>query len=518
IHRGSTRRGNDESDSGQITVDVGSDTVIGYGVDIASFNLNNSLKSDNKDVSLVDSGNGLYQGVADNKVIFEYQLNANGSYSFEIIRPLDHSVQGKDSLNIAIPVYAIDQDGDKSANYSIDVVVLDDTPTVKDKNITVTEGRNSGKVDVLNSSGEGADDANVTAVIIDGVEYAVSGNNFNNNAFKVYDDSTPQQELGTVFFKGNGQVKFNANPDLIHNEAEITETITVKVTDGDGDIDTGIVTIKISDQGTSLTTRDSSGFEDNESDTDQIATTYFGIPISMDIDLGDADRGESIGTVTITPDDQMPGSFLLNGVVITPNGDGSVTIDPLAFSDTGDNVYSLNGVTFMPDEDFSTINGDLLFNVSAQVETSDGDHHSPMSGSFTVHVEGVADKPVWDDANSTYHYSADITEDKENVALNLTALLQDDDGNNTTSENLYYYLTIKEGNGTLVGNNMVETSVGSGVFKVAAADIDSIEVDPADNFSGDIKLDVYAQSQEKDNLDTAESVTKEIIINVAPDA
>ncbi|WP_049788995.1 T1SS-143 repeat domain-containing protein [Photobacterium profundum] len=520
IHTGSTpsgKNGKSESDSGQITVDSGSDEVVDFKVDVDAFNANNTITSAGNSVSLIDAGNGLYQGMANGNVVFEFQLNADGSYEFEIKGPIDHSIQGKDSITIDIPVYAVDQDGDTSENVDMSVDVLDDIPSVKDKNITITEGDNSDKVDVLNGKGEGADGAKVTSVIIDGVEHTVSGNRFNNNAFKVYDDSTPKQELGTVYIKANGQVKFEANPDLDHDIEKIIETITVNVTDGDGDTASGEVKITINDKDATLTTHNSEGKEDNNSHSDMFDSDYHGIAINMDINVGDSDRGESVGTVTITLAGEMHGDFMWNGVVITPNADGSITLPIGAFTDSNnDGIFTIDGVTFMPDEDFSTIKGDLNFNVSAEVVNTDGSKHPGMNGSFIVHVDGVADIPTWDNSNTTYHY--EVTEDTDNVDLNLTAVLQDDDGANTSSEELYYFITIKEGQGTLVGTGLVETSPNSGIYKVVAADIGSVQVDPANNFSGDIKLDVWAQSQEKDNGDTADSEVKEIIINVNPDA
>lgn len=61
----------------------------------------------------------------------------------------------------------------------------------------------------------------------------------------------------------------------------------------------------------------------------------------------------------------------------------------------------------------------------------------------------------------------------------------------------------------------------NGYYKVSADDIDSLQVNPDDNYSGDIKLEVNAQSQESDpfvaDKETATTETsQEIVINVNP--
>lgn len=523
IHTGSNPGGSKELANGQVTITSGSDEVVDFKVDVAAFNAQNDITSAGNKISLVADGDpkGLYLGIADNgKVVFAVQLNTDGTYTFEIKGPIDHNIQGKDTISIEIPVFAVDQDGDVSSSVNVSVDVIDDTPSINNKNITVTEGM-SNKVDVLSSKGEGADSATITSVDIDGNGNSVDGNNFNNNHFAVYDDLNSGELLGWLDVKANGVIRFTANPDLDQDKygqnGEIVKTITINVTDGDGDTTSKDMSIVIRDQDATLTTFSSTGQEDGgEHNDDQIPASYTGITINMDIDAGDSDRGESVGLVTVTPVGDIHGVFMWNGNVIIANSDGSFTLDPSAFTYTN-GVFVLQGVTFKPDEDFSTISGDLTFKVNADVVNADGSLHSNVKGNFDVHVDGVADIPTWDEGNTTYHYS--VMEDSEdNPKLNLSALLEDNDGANTSSEDLYYFISIVDGQGSLIGDNLVETPVDSGVYKVAAADIDSVHVDPADNFSGDIKLKVYAQSEERDNQDTAVSIDKEIIINVQPSA
>ena len=520
-HQGSDPSSKGEKAKGQIVVDSGSDEVTDFVIDVATFNQQNAgvLMSDGQQITLsYNSHNGKYFGNAGDTTIFVIKLSDSGKYEFILKGNVDHEEGGAtdEQLTITLPVQAIDQDGDKSNIVNVPVTIKDDEPTATDVTLNMVEGSTSTLEDVLSIVGEGADDATVTALIVDNVRIPLDSLP-TSGEYYLYEVKEGNEVLGTLLITAEGKTYFSANGDLDHAIEDITKLIDVEITDGDGDTDTSKITLEISDQDATLTTQNSTGQEDNGSASDTIASNYYGIAINMDIDVGDSDRGESVGTVTITSVGDMHGHFMWNGVAITPNADGSITLPVGAFTDNNnDGIFTLDGVTFMPDEDFSTINGDLNFNVSAEIVNTDGSKHPEMNGSFTVHVDGIADIPTWNDANTTYHYT--VTEDSDNVDLNLTAVLQDDDGSNTSSEDLYYFITITVGEGTLVGDNLIETPTGSGVYKVASADIGSVQVDPADNFSGDIKLNVYAQSEERDNQDTANSVVKEIIINVKPDA
>ncbi|HIF9181107.1 TPA: DUF5801 repeats-in-toxin domain-containing protein [Photobacterium damselae] len=513
-HQGSNPGDKGETAKGQIEVDSGSDHIKDFVIDVDSFNAANKgvLTSGGQQITLVyNAKNDTYIGKADGKNIFTITIDENGNYTFKLKGAIDHQegTDTDDSLTINIPVQAVDSDGDMSNTVNIPVTIEDDIPSVNNVTLSMEEGHTSPLFDVLTIAGEGADDAQVTALIVDGQRIALDDIPVNGQ-YHVYEVKDGDIVLGQLMITAEGETYFYANKDLDHDQEEIIKNIGVEVTDGDGDTATGTITIEISDEDAVLKVENSQVHEDAQQHDDaNVPSDYYGVDINMSIDVGDQDRGEHIGQVTISAIGTMHGSFFFNGVEL-PVIDGKVTIPSAAFKDNGDGTFSLDGVTFKPDSDFSTIDGVLDFNVSAVVVNSDGSKHPEMNGSFTVTVDGVADIPTWDDDNSVYHYT--VNEDADNVQLDLQAVLNDDDG----SENLFYFITITEGEGTLVGKGLVEVSPG--VYKIAASDIDSIQVDPADNFSGDIKLDVYAQSEEKDNHDTADSDHKEIIINVNPDA
>ena len=129
-------------------------------------------------------------------------------------------------------------------------------------------------------------------------------------------------------------------------------------------------------------------------------------------------------------------SSCLNGQPLAVNSDGSITIPASAFkADASGENYTLQGITFVPAEDFSTSANGIKFDVSAQVNTTDGGNHPVMNGEFSINVQGIADTPTWN-ASSVDHYVVD--EDGSNVQLSVVADLQDTDG----SEALFYYITV----------------------------------------------------------------------------
>ncbi|PSV79411.1 T1SS-143 repeat domain-containing protein, partial [Photobacterium iliopiscarium] len=528
---GSTPSGEGESALGDIIVNSGSDYVVDFKVDVDSFNQQNDITSNGNKITLSQSSEGTYQGIADGNVVFTYYLLPTGRYIFQLHGTIDHPTQGEDQLTIEIPVYAVDKDGDVSASVNIDVTVKDDIPSVENVVLTAVEGT-TGHISDTNygfvMDKTGADGAQVTSVTINGNKVALSDQNLSQSGFHEFDVFDGNQLLGQLFIKPDGQTIFRSNADLTHSQEEIIKKIGFEVTDGDGDTAQGIITIELSDQDTILHTENSIGEEDDgrhsTDPTDNVDPTRNGIAINMTIDGGDNDRGEHIGTVTIQPQTQAHGVFMYNGQPLTVNSDGSVTLPPAAFivdnTNPPDVKFTLQGVTFVPDEDYSTSSSGIKFDVVAQINTTDGGNHPVMNGEFSVNVQGIADTPVWN-ASSVDHYVT--TEDQNNVLLNVVADLQDTDG----SEALFYFITVPveyQDKCTLEigGQLLTETSPGSGVYKVTVSQMASVEVNPVDNFSGDIKLTIQAQSKENSNFvdghQFADSAEKTIIINVNPDA
>ncbi|PSV40376.1 type I secretion C-terminal target domain-containing protein, partial [Photobacterium sp. GB-36] len=507
---------------GDIQVDQGSDYVSNFKVDVEAFNAQNTIKSEGHDVVLEQTGVGTYQGIANGQVVFTYALLPNGRYIFKLEGTIDHPTQGEDEFKIEFPVYAVDKDGDTSGTVNIDVSIKDDIPSVHDVTLNTVEHSTTTLENVIVSTG--ADGAQVTALIVDGQHIDLSTLP-ESGGYRIYEVTENGQKLGDLMIKPNGDTYFAANDNLDHNQEEILKNIGFEVTDGDGDKAQGTITLEVSDKDATLSLQNSIGQEEDgrhsTDPNDNVDVNRDGIAINMSINVGDNDRGEHIGTVTIHPQGEAHGVFMFNGQPLAVNSDGSITIPASAFTaDASGENYTLQGVTFVPAEDFSTSANGIKFDVSAQVNTTDGGNHPVMNGEFSIDVQGIADTPTWS-ASSVEHYVVD--EDGSNVQLSVVADLQDTDG----SEALFYYITVPkeyQDKCTLEidGQTLVETSPGSGIYKVDAEQMKSVEVNPADNFSGDIKLSITAESKELDNFvnghQTAESTAKEIVINVNPQA
>ncbi|WP_318450022.1 retention module-containing protein [Photobacterium leiognathi] len=508
--------------NGTINVDQGSDYVADFKVDVKAFNEQNSIKSEGHDVVLKEAGPGTYQGMANGQVVFTYTLLPNGRYIFDLKGTIDHPTQGEDEFKIEFPVYAVDRDGDTSGTVNIDVSIKDDIPSVHDVTLNTVEHSTTTLENVIVNTG--ADGAQVTALIVDGQHIDLSTLP-ESGGYRIYEVTDNGQKLGDLMIKPNGETYFAANDNLDHNQEEIIKKIGFEVTDGDGDKAQGTITLEVSDKDATLSLQNSIGQEEDgrhsTDPNDNVDVNRDGIAINMSINVGDNDRGEHIGTVTIHPQGEAHGVFMFNGQPLAVNSDGSITIPASAFkADVSGENYTLQGITFVPAEDFSTSANGIKFDVSAQVNTDDGGNHPVMNGEFSINVQGIADTPTWN-ASSVEHYVVD--EDGSNVQLSVVADLQDTDG----SEALFYYITVPkeyQDKCTLEidGKTLVETSPGSGIYKVDAEQMKSVEVNPADNFSGDIKLSITAESKELDNFvnghQTAESTAKEIVINVNPQA
>ncbi|MEC6816651.1 hcalcium-binding protein, partial [Photobacterium toruni] len=528
---GSTPSGDGESALGDIVVNSGSDYISTYKVDVDSFNQQNDITSNGNKITLSQSSEGTYQGIANGNVVFTYYLLPTGRYIFQLHGTIDHPTQGEDQLTIEIPVYAIDKDGDVSASVNINVTIKDDIPTVEDVVLTAVEST-PGHISDTNYGyvidQTGADGAQVTSVTINGDKIALSDQNVSHDGYHQFDVYDGNLLLGQLFIKPDGQTIFRSSANLTHSQEEIIKQIGFEVTDGDGDTAQGTITIELSDQDTILHTENSIGEEDDgrhsTDPTDNVDPSRSGIAINMTIDGGDSDRGEHVGTVTIQPQAQAHGVFMYNGQPLTVNSDGSVTLPSEAFAVDNTNPpdvkFTLQGVTFVPDADYSTSAAGIKFDVTAQINTTDGGNHPVMNGEFSINVQGIADTPIWN-ASSVDHYVT--SEDQDNVLLNVVADLQDTDG----SESLFYFITVPleyrdQCTLEIGGQLLVETSPGSGKYKVTVSQMASVEVNPVDNFSGDIKLIIQAQSKENSNFvdghQFANSAEKTVIINVNPDA
>ncbi|MHC6799069.1 retention module-containing protein, partial [Vibrio antiquarius] len=528
----------------------GADTVVSYQLDLTS-NPIPGVTSGGLAVTLVQTAvsnnNFTYQGqTPDGNSVFTLVLNADGSYKFTLEGALDHSTQGEDTLILDLPVFATDVDGD-TAGINLPVTITDDVPTLYDASISRVEGQGSRTVHLFQDPVEGDDDlgadgAQVTSFSADdsGIYFKQNGvdsdsvelNGSDQVVFvhKVLDGV--DTEIGRLVVRTDGSVSFRPNDDLDHTETDsIDFTINVVATDGDGDIADADVDISIRDRNAQIDTSTVTAFEDQGRDgivvgvdsanTQDNLSTLDVNPAKVDlvINLHDIDRNESLGDITIRDADTHNGTFYYrdgsgNYIELTSVGNTVVLDASNVEQSFSGELVSLDNLYFVPDRHTSTDASGIDPRIRVEILNNGTPDHT-INGRLDIEVAAVADIATWT-TSSEFNYSVD--EDGNNVALNITAETQD----TSNPEDIVYELvfTQGEGNAELVYSDGSAIPQTGGVYLVDASRIGDVQIDPIDNFSGEIKIDVTAITTENNNplsgKETARSETETIIIDVNP--
>ncbi|HHX8525080.1 TPA: retention module-containing protein [Vibrio diabolicus] len=528
----------------------GADTVVSYQLDLTS-NPIPGVTSGGLAVTLVQTAvsnnNYTYQGqTPDGNSVFTLVLNADGSYKFTLEGALDHSTQGEDTLILDLPVFATDVDGD-TAGINLPVTITDDVPTLYDASISRVEGQGSRTVHLFRDPVEGDDDlgadgAQVTSFSADdsGIyfkQHGVDSDSVDLNGsdqvvyvHKVLDGV--DTEIGRLIVRTDGRVSFRPNDDLDHTETDsIDFTINVVATDGDGDIADADVDISIRDRNAQIDTSTVTAFEDQGRDgvvvgvdsanTQDNLSTLDVTPAKVDlvIDLHDIDRNESLGDITIRDADTHNGTFYYrdgsgNYIELTSVGNTVVLDASNVEQSFNGELVSLDNLYFVPDRHTSTDASGIDPRIRVEILNNGTPDHT-INGRLDIEVAAVADIATWT-TSSEFNYSVD--EDGNNVALNITAETQD----TSNPEDIVYELvfTQGEGNAELVYSDGSAIPKTGGVYLVDASRIGDVQIDPIDNFSGEIKIDVTAITTENNNplsgKETARSETETIIIDVNP--
>ncbi|MDL2036724.1 retention module-containing protein [Vibrio parahaemolyticus] len=536
--------------SGSFDSVEGADTIVSYQLDLSGDPIS-GVTSGGQAVTLVQTGvnnnNYTYQGqTPDGKSVFTLVLNADGTYKFTLEGVLDHGVQGEDLLTLNLPVFATDVDGD-TAGINLPVTITDDVPTIYDSSITRVEGQGTRTVQLFQDPVEGdlnygADGSELTSFGADdsGIYFKQNGidmttvdlNGSNQTVFVHKTLNGVDTEIGRLIVRTDGSISFRPNDDLDHTDAaSIDFTVHVTATDGDGDTSTADLDISVTDRNAQIDTSSVLSFEDKGRDGSILGTenantqdNLSGLdttPAKVDlvINLHDLDRNESLGDITIRDASTHNGTFYYrnaNGeyIELTPVN-GSVVLDGsnVIQSFNGEFV-TLDNLYFVPDRHFAT--GDSGIDPRIRVEIlNNGVSDHIINGRLNIQVESVADIATWT-ANSTFNYTVD--EDGNNVSLNISAHTQD----SSNPESIVYEIvfTQGEGNATLVYSDGSAIAQTGGVYLVDASRIGDVQVDPIDNFSGEIKIDVTAITTESVNpltgKETARSETETIVIDVTP--
>lgn len=508
-HPGTTPADQGEVASGKVTISAGSDRVASLELDVAAFNQANHLTSGGKEVILAAHSPGWYLATAEGgKPVFWVHLDVTGSYSVYLVGQLDHGVQGKDDLAIEVPLFVTDHDGDRSPNVSVTVTVEDDMPIGTVLAHTLNEGSSPVSGDLLPAANEGADGARVESITINGQTHAV-----NDSLTQEVMSPDGKQVMGSLTISADGSYCFTPAAGFDHDNAQLSQVITAHLVDGDGDRADSTLTLHLRDEPVSFTVTAALGNEDQGAQDPSA-----GIPIQMQLDIGDFDRGEHVEQLLVQAPANTHGSFYYNGVALTTTADGKWFIVPPEAMVTSDNVhYRTQGVTFVPAADWSSWSNQgqpLHFQVQLQVGVAEGDAPAPVTGDLAITVRGVADKPLWDTDHTSQHY--DTHEDSSGIRLNVQAGLTDTDG----SETLSYQIRWEAGQGTLMLNGAELKPNASGLYSVSAGNINKVSVAPAKDFSGDIKLSITPVSTEKAPVASGQNKAFgdaiELVINVNP--
>ncbi|EMU3327009.1 retention module-containing protein [Vibrio cholerae] len=553
--------------NGQFTTTQGADGIAHYQID-TSTSSDTGLTSQGQPVvwgapSITTTSSGqvyTYQGIANGVVIFTLVLRADGSYSFTLNGAVDHPLNANE-LTLNIPVLAQDADGDTSP-ITLPVTIVDDVPILHDKNIALQEGSVASSVNLfsrdnnLSPDTQGADRGVITHFSavdeagrdIQFREGSVLSNDIElNGAAKtvtvVEIVNGVSRDLGTLTIQPNGTATFTPVTQLDHTDGnDIKFTVDVTATDYDHDTSTEQLNITISDHKATITQQKFTGYEDQghdaalnlvpTSEQSNAQDNLGGLPVealklALQVNLYDVDQGESLGEVSIWNPNQIRGDFYYldsaNQLVkldVDPASGHVVLPAALLQQSINGTIATVENLYFVPDRHYSTGNGGMNASVSVEIlHNGVRDHFT--NGNMRIEIESVADIATWK-SSSEFHY--DAVEDGSHVSLNIAAETQD----NSNPEAITYQIRFTENgaNANLVYSDgspiPTKTDANGTYYEVPANKIAQVQVDPADNFAGQIKLDVTAITKESTNYvagkQTAQSETKEIVIDVAPEA
>ncbi|EKF9370289.1 retention module-containing protein [Vibrio cholerae] len=553
--------------NGQFTTTQGADGIAHYQID-TSTSSDTGLTSQGQPVvwgapSITTTSSGqvyTYQGIANGVVIFTLVLRADGSYSFTLNGAVDHPLNANE-LTLNIPVLAQDADGDTSP-ITLPVTIVDDVPILHDKNIALQEGSVASSVNLfsrdnnLSPDTQGSDRGVITHFSavdeagrdIQFREGSVLSNDIElNGAAKtvtvVEIVNGVSRDLGTLTLQPNGTATFTPVTQLDHTDGnDIKFTVDVTATDYDHDTSTEQLNITISDHKATITQQKFTGYEDQGHDAalnlvpageqSNAQDNLGGLPVealklALQVNLYDVDQGESLGEVSIWNPNQIRGDFYYldsaNQLVkldVDPASGHVVLPAALLQQSINGTIATVENLYFVPDRHYSTGNGGMNASVSVEIlHNGVRDHFT--NGNMRIEIESVADIATWK-SSSEFHY--DAVEDGSNVSLNIAAETQD----NSNPEAITYQIRFTENgaNANLVYSDgspiPTKTDANGTYYEVPANKIAQVQVDPADNFAGQIKLDVTAITKESTNYvagkQTAQSETKEIVIDVAPEA
>jgi T1SS-143 domain-containing protein len=222
---------------GTIIVDFGRDTpgtITESGNFDTSLPIGTALTSNGNPITVSIVG-GQYVGVANGLTIFTMNINNNGTFSFNLVRPIDHQNPSdpNDSLDLRFGVRVTDEDGDSTVG-TVVVRVFDDGPVAVDDSLVIRETAPAATGNVLANDNDGFDDfGTVTNVQFGGTNHAVAA----------VGTTTIVGTYGTLVIGSNGAYIYT--PVNNGNLPNGTDQFTYTLRDNDGDTDTAILNVQV---------------------------------------------------------------------------------------------------------------------------------------------------------------------------------------------------------------------------------------------------------------------------------
>ncbi len=359
--------------SGQLTVDFGSDlpgavtandTFTSGGSQLGGNLTSNGVPVD---VNLVGD---TYVGTAGTDTIFTLQVNADGSYTFELLGTLDHADPNdpNDIIDLNFGVVATDGDGDEAAT-TIIIKVKDDVPVIGDAAGDVDESNLDGgplsTSDTIFTSfgtevGSIAPNGTVSSEA-GGVPIALTSNG---NAITI--TQTADGYVGTVnggadtiftitVDSQTGQYTYTQfdtldHPDGTDSNDTIELSFGVAVTSTDGDSDSGTITISVGDDGP-IANDDVSGAEEGQVITGNLVVND---DLSQDVENTVTNVNHNGTDYPIAPGGSVDITTALGSITI--NSDGTYTYIATDIGDPdGTDVFTYTLTDGDTDNDTATL-------------------------------------------------------------------------------------------------------------------------------------------------------------------
>jgi T1SS-143 domain-containing protein len=323
-----------------------------------------------------DATTKTYTGKAGTVTVFTLTVNANGTYSFTLNKPLDHAdgSNPNDSIALNFGVTGTDADGDTDTG-TITINVVDDAPVAA--NDTITSNGPAATGNVLTNDNLSNDGTNiVTKIVFNGTTYNVPGTG----------TLTVQGVYGTLVISKTGAYTYTSK-----NTGTGTDTFTYTVVDSDGDSSTANLAASVGDIDTVPV------IGNDTKAIDETSNAPVSVTGSVSVDFKADGPGTVAGNNTFTATGSTSGGLKSNGVAVVVTYDattktytgkaGAVTVFTLVINNNGSYTFTLNDT--LDHADATNPNDVISLNFGVIGTDADGDTDT---GTITINV--ADDAPV----------------------------------------------------------------------------------------------------------------------------